>query len=101
MAMFSSWNGAIAHCSVLPSGYDVCRALKADEVTHDIPVIFISALDEPVDKVRAFQCGGADYVTKPFRIEEVAARIEHQMTIARLQAWDFDSRAIMTPKPIR
>jgi CheY-like chemotaxis protein len=47
------------------NGYDVCRQLKADDALRGIPVIFISALDEVVDKVRAFESGGADYVTKP------------------------------------
>ncbi|NJN65531.1 MAG: diguanylate cyclase [Chloroflexaceae bacterium] len=63
------------------SGYEVCQRLKADERTSDIPVIFLSALGEVMDKVRAFQVGGADYVTKPFQIEEVLARIDHQLTI--------------------
>jgi signal transduction histidine kinase len=65
-------------------GYEVCEHLKADEQTRDIPVIFISALDEVIDKVRAFQVGGVDYITKPFHVEEVLARIEHQLMIQRL-----------------
>jgi signal transduction histidine kinase len=67
------------------NGYEVCLRLKADPRTADIPIIFISALDEPMDKVRAFECGGADYVSKPFQSEEVLARIEHQLRIDRLQ----------------
>src|SRR6185369_3161565 len=66
-------------------GYQVCEQLKADAQTRDIPVIFISALDNALDKVRAFQTGGADYVTKPFQFEEVLARIEIQLKISRLQ----------------
>jgi diguanylate cyclase (GGDEF)-like protein len=66
-------------------GYEVCRRLKAGELTRDVPVIFISALDEAMDKVKAFQSGGADYVTKPFQFEEVLARIENQLKISRLQ----------------
>jgi DNA-binding response OmpR family regulator len=66
-------------------GYEVCRQLKADEATRDVPVIFISALDEAMDKVRAFEVGGADYVTKPFQFEEVLARIENQLKLSRLQ----------------
>ncbi len=66
-------------------GYEVCRHLKADELTTDVPVIFISALDEAMDKVRAFEVGGADYVTKPFQFEEVLARIENQLKLSRLQ----------------
>jgi signal transduction histidine kinase len=65
-------------------GYEVCERLKADEQTRDVPVIFISALDEVIDKVRAFQVGGVDYITKPFHVEEVLARIEHQLMIQRL-----------------
>lgn len=66
-------------------GYAVCRELKADATTRDIPVIFISALDAAIDKVAAFEAGGADYVTKPFQIAEVMARIEHQLRLARLK----------------
>lgn len=65
-------------------GYEVCRQLKADPVTADVPVIFVSALDDGMDKVKAFDVGGADYVTKPFQIAEVLARIDHQLEIARL-----------------
>lgn len=62
-------------------GYQVCLALKADEVTSEIPVMFLSALDEVIDKVKAFQVGGVDYITKPFQPEEVIARIQTQLTI--------------------
>jgi DNA-binding response OmpR family regulator len=47
-------------------GYEVCQRLKANQQTRDIPVIFLSALDEVIDKVRAFSVGGVDYITKPF-----------------------------------
>jgi len=67
------------------SGYEVCRQLKADAATRAIPVIFISALDQVFNKVEAFAVGGVDYITKPFQIAEVFARIEHQLTIQRLQ----------------
>jgi serine/threonine protein kinase len=66
-------------------GYDVCRELKADPATRDIPVIFISALDDVTVKVKAFKTGGIDYVTKPFQAEEVLARVESQLQIARLR----------------
>lgn len=66
-------------------GFEACAALKADPNLAGIPVIFISAHDEPLDKVRAFTLGGADYVQKPFQIEEVLARIEHQLKITSLQ----------------
>ena len=67
------------------NGYQVCEALKADAQTCQIPVIFISALDEVLDKVKAFSVGGVDYITKPFQVEEVLARVENQLTIQRLQ----------------
>ena len=66
-------------------GYQVCQELKANEITCKIPVIFISAVDEVLDKVRAFKVGGSDYITKPFQIEEVSVRIENQLSIRRLQ----------------
>ncbi|MDY7013254.1 MAG: response regulator [Cyanobacteriota bacterium] len=66
-------------------GYQVCEKLKADERTRDIPVIFISALNEAIDKVKAFQVGGLDYITKPFHVEEVLARIDTHLTLRRLQ----------------
>lgn len=67
------------------NGYTVCQKLKANLNTQDIPVIFISALDEAWDKVRAFSVGGVDYITKPFKVIEVIARVENQLTIGRLQ----------------
>ncbi|MGK7930020.1 MAG: response regulator [Microcystaceae cyanobacterium] len=65
------------------NGYQVCEILKTDEETQDIPIIFISALDDVLDKVKAFKTGGVDYITKPFQGEEVIARIENQLTIQR------------------
>lgn len=67
------------------NGYEVCSSLKAREATQQIPVIFISALGEVLDKVKAFSVGGVDYITKPFQIEEVLARIETHLTIRNLQ----------------
>ncbi|MCU0571281.1 MAG: response regulator [Oculatellaceae cyanobacterium Prado106] len=67
------------------NGYEVCQHLKADAQTQDIPVIFISALDEVIDKVKAFAVGGMDYITKPFSEEEVFARVENTLTIRKLQ----------------
>lgn len=64
------------------NGYEVCERLKADERTRDIPVMFISAHDETEDKLRAFHVGGVDYITKPFKIEEVLARVETQVILA-------------------
>lgn len=67
------------------NGYEVCQHLKASPLTSDIPVIFISALDEVLDKVKAFAVGGVDYITKPFSEEEVFARVENNLTIRKLQ----------------
>ncbi len=66
-------------------GYEVCKRLKVDEYSCNIPIIFISALDEPLDKVTAFKVGGADYISKPFQAEEIIARVENQLRIQRLQ----------------
>ena len=66
-------------------GYEVCRQLKADPETCDISVIFLSALDEMLDKAKAFEVGGVDYITKPFQIDEVLARVKSQTTIQRLR----------------
>lgn len=65
-------------------GYEVCEILKADEQTRHIPVIFLSALNEPLDKLKAFTVGGADYITKPFHLKEVLARVENQLNQQRL-----------------
>ena len=65
-------------------GYEVCRRLKSQEKTRKIPVIFLSALDEAEDKVKAFHVGAADYISKPFQVEEVLARVTHQLTIVHL-----------------
>jgi len=67
------------------TGYEVCQQLKASDRTRDIPVIFISALGDVLDKVKAFQVGGVDYITKPFQLEEVQARITTHLTLCRLQ----------------
>ncbi|MCU7919745.1 MAG: response regulator [Candidatus Thiodiazotropha sp. (ex Epidulcina cf. delphinae)] len=66
-------------------GYEVCRRLKADQRTCDIPVIFISALQETEDKMSAFQAGGVDYIAKPFQIEEVVARVHSHAQLYRMQ----------------
>ncbi len=67
------------------SGYEVCEQLKAEPRTRDIPIIFISALDQTEDKVKAFKLGGVDYITKPFQIEEVLARVQTHITLHALQ----------------
>ena len=67
-------------------GFEACQRLKADPDTIDIPVIFISALDKVSDKIKAFEYGGNDYITKPFQVEEVIARVRNQLQIGRLKA---------------
>ncbi|MCP2728392.1 response regulator [Limnofasciculus baicalensis] len=65
-------------------GYAVCEQLKANPKTQAIPIIFLSALDDVLDKVRAFQIGAVDYITKPFQIEEVLARVKNQLIVRHL-----------------
>ncbi|CAB1076946.1 chemotaxis protein [Alkalispirochaeta odontotermitis] len=66
-------------------GYEVCRRLKTDPATADIPVIFLSALGETEDKVKGLQLGAVDYITKPFQLDEVIARVNTHLTIHRLK----------------
>jgi phosphoserine phosphatase RsbU/P len=67
------------------NGYEVCAHLKADDTLKGVPVIFISALTEQLDKVKAFATGGVDYITKPFQMEELHARVETHLNLRRLQ----------------
>lgn len=67
------------------SGYEVCQHLKADDALKGIPVVFISAMEAGKDKVKAFQCGGVDYITKPFWIDEVLARVKTHLHLRQLQ----------------
>ncbi len=64
------------------SGFEVCQKMKQDPKTRDIPIIFISALNDVEDKVKAFAVGGVDYITKPFKMSEVLARVETHLTLA-------------------
>ena len=66
-------------------GFEMCQKLKSNSNTRQIPVIFVSALSEAIDKVKGFNVGGADYITKPFQFEDVFVRVEHQVTLSRLQ----------------
>jgi two-component system sensor histidine kinase/response regulator len=66
-------------------GYEVCRRFKEDERLRSIPVIFLSAFSEPSDKVRAFEAGGVDFVTKPFSEIEVLARMNNHLRLRRYQ----------------
>jgi len=65
-------------------GFEVCSKLKAEEKTRDVPIIFISALDEIEDKMRAFSEGGVDYISKPFHAEEVLARVKTHLMLYSL-----------------
>ena len=67
------------------NGHQVCQAFKADPELCDIPIIFISALGDTVDKLKGFEVGGVDYITKPFQVKEVLARLEAQLTIQKQQ----------------
>lgn len=95
-----NWQMALTACqTVLPDlilldimmpevdGYEVCRRFKAWDATADIPIIFISALDDVFDKIKAFRLGGVDYITKPFEVEEVVLRVQNQLELraARLE----------------
>ncbi|MBD2166536.1 EAL domain-containing protein [Calothrix membranacea FACHB-236] len=93
-----NWQMALTACqTVLPDlilldimmpevdGYEVCQRLKAWDMTTNIPVIFISALDDVFDKIKAFQVGGVDYITKPFELQEVLVRVQNQLTLRAAQ----------------
>jgi len=67
-------------------GFETCRRLKKNPKTQEIPIIFISALDEVADQVKAFAVGGVDYITKPFQTEEVLARVENQLALQAAKA---------------
>lgn len=71
-------------CMPQMDGYAVCQALKGDPVTQDIPIIFVSALDEVTDKIKAFKMGGVDFITKPFHSAEVIVRVDNHLTLRRL-----------------
>jgi DNA-binding response OmpR family regulator len=66
-------------------GYEVCRKLKSDEKSKDIPVIFLSAMTETEDKVKGFENGGIDYITKPFQFEEVKVRVKNHIALSELK----------------
>ncbi|MET0025969.1 MAG: HD domain-containing phosphohydrolase [Sedimenticola sp.] len=67
-------------------GYDVCRRLKENEPTSEVPVMFISALDDVRDRVRGFEVGGVDYISKPFQQEEVLARVRTHIELKRIRS---------------
>ena len=67
------------------NGYELCRQLKSNLETYEIPIIFISALNQIEDIMQAFSAGGVDYITKPFKVDEVLARVKNQLTICNLK----------------
>lgn len=75
------------------NGYEVCKLLKANPKISEIPVIFLSALDDASDKVKAFAVGGADYITKPFQVPEVLARVENQLRMKTLSQQLYQQNA--------
>ncbi len=78
------------------NGYEVCEHLKADATLKEIPVLFLSALDEMTDKIKAFSVGGVDFITKPFQFEEVEVRVQTHLKLHRLQMErDFQNRQLM------
>ena len=72
-------------------GFEVCRRLRESERSRDVPVVFLTAVTDTADKVRAFETGGVDYVTKPFQFEEVLARVRTHVALRRTQAELTDS----------
>ncbi|MCI5145749.1 MAG: response regulator, partial [Candidatus Electrothrix sp. AR3] len=66
-------------------GYEVCRQLKADPLSADIPIIFISGLKDEESKVRGFEVGGVDYITKPFQSQEILARVRTHLSMSRMK----------------
>ena len=72
-------------------GYEVCRALKKNELTSDIPVIFITAKAETVDKVKGLDIGGVDYITKPFQHAEVMARVRRHLELKSMYEKKLDA----------
>ncbi len=77
-------------------GYEVCRRLKANEKTSEIPVIYLSAMYETKDKVKAFEAGGVDYITKPFEIKEVQARITTHLNISQQKRQLVEQKLLLT-----
>src|ERR1700676_5091286 len=83
------------------NGYEVCERLKADDQLAGIPVIFISALTEQLDKLKAFAIGGVDYLTKPFQMEELHARVETHLKLHRLQIELAETNAQLAKANVR
>lgn len=79
-------------------GYDVCCKLKENPATRDIPIIFITAMDSPEHKTRGFEMGAVDYITKPFDVTEVKARVKTHLTLITAQAELRDQNRILERK---
>ena len=77
------------------NGYEACRRLKADDSTKDIPIIFMSALTETFDKVKGFNLGAVDYISKPIEIEELLSRVHTHLTINYLQKELLDANTML------
>jgi signal transduction histidine kinase len=71
-----------------PNGFEICKQLKTEKMTRDIPVLFLTALDEPSDILKGFQAGGLDYIVKPFNDEELFARVKTHLELSALRKRD-------------
>jgi len=80
------------------NGYEVCRKLKKSQQFAEIPVIFLSALGEALDKVKAFESGGVDYIAKPFDVLEILVRVKNQLTIAHQQKQVLEQQQKLTER---
>ncbi len=83
------------------NGYELCAQLKADDRLKEIPVIFLSALTEEIDKVKAFAVGGVDYLSKPFHMEELQARVETHLKLHRLRIELAETNAQLAKANVR
>ncbi|MBE9121172.1 response regulator [Tychonema sp. LEGE 07199] len=82
-------------------GYELCKKLKSQPEFKEIPIIFLSALEEGINKAQAFEVGGADYITKPFQVKEVLARVSNQLTVRSLQMQLQEKNQILTAKNVQ
>lgn len=86
-------------CMPALDGYHLCRLLKDDPRTADIPVIFLTGKDLPADKLDGFRAGGSDYITKPYQVDELVARLQvHGQIRRRLQTMPSVAPQVVTPK---
>ncbi len=83
------------------NGYELCKRLKAQPQFKEIPIIFLSALEEGINKAQAFEVGGADYITKPFQVKEVLARVSNQLTVRSLQMQLQDKNQKLTDQNVQ